>query len=112
MERRKFPRFKIEQMISIDYGKQEFLEAHGIDFSEEGVRCLTSVEVEMHSRVYLLLTLPEVISKDPFSCEGVVMYFEDIEDSEFCYVGIQLVDLTDEQKNMVKSYLEMLKEAS
>lgn len=71
-ERRKSPRFLINQMIEMELGKENFISAEGINISEEGLLCHTSESLEPYSRVYMQIAL-EGTKKQIITCEGVVV---------------------------------------
>lgn len=73
VERRKAPRFSINQMIEMDMGKEVFISAEGVNISEEGILCHTSEPIDPYSRVYMQISLDGVKKKQVFSCEGVVV---------------------------------------
>ncbi len=69
-ERRRSPRFTIRQLIEIDYGKESYLRAEGINISRSGLLCTTEPEISPSSRVFLSLDFP---GNDPINCEGFVV---------------------------------------
>ncbi len=51
-ERRKCPRFRIDQMVKISYGEESFIQGSGINISECGVLCETREPVAaMHKHL-------------------------------------------------------------
>jgi hypothetical protein len=72
-ERRRSPRFTINQLIEVDYGRELFLRAKAINISRSGLLCSTDPELDTSSRVFLSLTLPD---GDRINCEGLVVRAE------------------------------------
>lgn len=72
-ERRKTPRFSINQMIEMEMGKENFISAEGVNISEEGLLCHTSESMEPYSRVYMQISFEKSQKKQTIACEGVVV---------------------------------------
>jgi hypothetical protein len=72
-ELRRAPRFRIDQMIEMSFGREEALRCQGVDLSEVGLLCRTELPLEAGSRVFLLLSLSGGGDDEPISCEGVVV---------------------------------------
>jgi len=72
-EKRRAPRFRIDQMIELSYGREESLRCQGVDLSEVGVLCKTELALAPGAKVFLLLSLGPGEDDEPVSCEGVVI---------------------------------------
>lgn len=99
-ERRRSPRFHISQLVEVAYGREYFLQAAGIDISENGLLCETAEAPEKGSHVFLLLEVrgeyPGCHDGQPESIqiEGYVARTESAE--EGYYVGIDFSEIPDE----------------
>lgn len=102
-EKRRAPRFRIEQMIELSFGREESLRCQGVDLSEVGVLCSTETSMEPGTRVFLLLSLGPGEDDEPVSCEGVVVRSTPTDwgfDS-----GVAFGDLSAAFQSRLKSYL-------
>jgi hypothetical protein len=103
-ENRRAPRFRIDQMIEMSFGREESLRCQGVDLSEGGMACRTDASLESGTRVYLLLSLAPGGDEEPVSCEGVVTRCT-ATDWGF-EVGISFVGLHPTIQGRLQSYLK------
>ena len=71
-EKRRAPRFSIDQMLEISLGREHAVRCRGVDVSEVGVLCHTDVQLEPGTRVFVMLHLGDGGDEAVVSCEGVV----------------------------------------
>lgn len=71
-DKRRAPRFSIDQMLEISQGREHAVRCRGVDLSEVGVLCHTDVELEPGTRVFVMLQLGGGGDDTTVSCEGVV----------------------------------------
>lgn len=81
-ERRRAERFSIQHLIELDYGKEQFIRATGVNISSSGLLCKTDPAIELYTRVFLSLKLPGKKGEEIINCEGIVVR-NDEEDGEF-----------------------------
>jgi c-di-GMP-binding flagellar brake protein YcgR len=72
-ERRKSPRFTINQLIDLEPGRENYIAAEGVNISNEGLLCHTSDSLDLYSRVYLQFSLNGEKKNHTIKCEGVVV---------------------------------------
>jgi hypothetical protein len=72
-ERRRAERFTIQHLIELDYGKEQFIRASGINISSSGLLCTVEPAVELYTRVFLSLKLPTSTGEEIINCEGIVV---------------------------------------
>lgn len=72
-ERRRAERFSIQHLIELDYGKEQFVRASGINISSSGLLCQTEPAIELYTRVFLSLKLPSKNGEEIINCEGIVV---------------------------------------
>lgn len=75
-ERRRAQRFAIQHIIELDYGKEQFVRATGINISTAGLLCKTEPQIEPYTRVFLSLRLPGENGDEIVNCEGMVLRSE------------------------------------
>lgn len=104
-ERRKFPRFEIEQMIELSFGKESYLHAAGVDISETGLLCESSEYVEPLTRLYLMVGLSaNDYEKQKITCEGIVLRsFE--QDGRFS-IAVNFTTMQEEDRKKLNNYME------
>jgi len=99
-ERRKTPRFRIEQMVEVSFNREEFIAAEGIDLSLTGLQCETATELQTGDEMFLMLGL----GKESIGCEGIVMHVRKIA-SRF-RIGIEFTGMTEESTSTLKAFLK------
>ena len=75
-ERRRAPRFSLRHLIEVDFGKEQFVRATGLNISSSGLLCMTNPAIELYSRVFLSLTLPGKNGDEIINCDGIVVRSE------------------------------------
>jgi hypothetical protein len=77
-EKRKHPRFEINQMVELTYARENFVGATGINISTNGLLCETNERMEPHTVVFMMITLTLKGKEYLIECEGVVNRSEKI----------------------------------
>ncbi len=72
-ERRRSPRLSLRHLIELDYGKEQFIQATGVNISSSGLLCKTNPEIALYSRVFLSFALPAETGDEIINCEGIVV---------------------------------------
>ncbi len=73
-EKRKHPRFEINQLVELEFARETFVHAEGINLSAEGVLCITDEKCEPHTTVFLMMTVSLKSGDRIIKCEGVVVH--------------------------------------
>jgi Tfp pilus assembly protein PilZ len=89
-DRRKHPRFKIDQMLQASFDRETYIHASGINISKSGLLCKTEQEMGLYSSIFLMIRVNDEIP--PVTCEGVVVRCEQEKDGTY-EVGIQFTDI-------------------
>lgn len=105
-DKRRSPRFRIEQMIKLDRGKETYIETEGINLSQHGLLCMTKEKIEPDTKVFFLLRVDHEGLPREVKCEGVVMRSEK---TEYGYdLGVQISTIEegslDAFNNVIKKY--------
>ena len=103
-QRREFPRFRIEQMIEISFGRETYLQAAGVNISQTGLLCQTGEPVEPQARLFILIRLQGEDDKgQEIKCEGIVVR-SDKKGDRFD-VGVSFTDMQSGDKEKIKAFL-------
>jgi len=105
-ERRKAPRFTIHQMIQIQFPKEEFVQAVGINLSETGLLCVTEIEIPAYTKVFIMLEMQCKVDTYMLKTDGVVIRSAPA-DGEI-QTAIEFTSLFDNEKLKIQEYLEII----
>ena len=72
-ERRRSPRFTIEHVIELSYGRESFVNARGFNISKTGLLCTTDTYIEPYTTVFLAINVPVGPGGHTINCEGIVL---------------------------------------
>lgn len=98
-ERRRAPRYKIGQLVEVSFGRENFLQAEGMNISENGILCRTADAPDPGAHVFLMIEVrgeaPRRADGSPhiIEIEGFVARAEG-SDGEY-EVGIEFADIPD-----------------
>ena len=110
-ERRQYPRYRIDQLIELSFGRETFLNAEGVNMSEGGLLCVTDAYVEPYSSVFLMLGIPVDEKASEYyevKCEGIVLRCNQQNGSGYC-VGIRFTDIMDFDKDKIQKFIGLAK---
>jgi hypothetical protein len=103
-EKRKYNRFKINQMCEIYMGREIYLPVKGINLSEGGISFKTEESIAISSIVNFQLAIESGNKSRTIDCHGVVRRIEFNGDK---YTGaIEFSDLSSENKKVIREYLK------
>jgi c-di-GMP-binding flagellar brake protein YcgR len=108
-ERRQYPRYRIDQLIELSFGRETFLNAEGMNMSEGGLLCVTDSYVEPYSSVFLMLGIPVNEDAEEYyevKCEGIVLRCNQQNGSGY-YVGIRFTDIMDFDREKIQKFIEL-----
>lgn len=89
-EQRRSNRFPIRQLVDISSRREQFFKATGLNISEHGIYCEVEKPVDVYTRVYIMLEIP---NDDPVEVEGIVVRNEKKGKENF--VAIEFADVDD-----------------
>jgi c-di-GMP-binding flagellar brake protein YcgR len=102
-ERRKSPRFTINQMIDLEMGRENYIAAEGVNISDEGLLCHTSESLEPYSRVYMQLSLNGEKKNHTIKCEGVVVRCK--KNKKSYDTALEFADIGESDKKKIHTFL-------
>ena len=103
-EKRKAPRFRIHQMIEIQFPKETFILSEGINLSESGLLCITEKCIEPYTKIFIMLEIPLGHETFTLKADGVVIRSEEIDGEH--YTGIDFTSLFDSERLKIQEYLK------
>jgi len=108
-ERRKTPRFHLDQLIQVGPFKESYVQARGLNISENGLLCETDEPCDVYQQVYAQISFDIGEKHRIIQCEGVVLRNE--KHNRKWKVAINFEDMTDENRSVVRSYSRNRKSA-
>ncbi len=106
IERRKAPRYEINQTIKVSFGKERYIQTLGINISEIGLLCKTHESVDPLTKLYLMLKVQVNGENKEIQCEGIVIRVEKLK-NEY-YLGIAFTSMADNYRENLKSFLKSI----
>lgn len=106
-DKRRAPRFTMDQIIELNIGKEEFVEASGLNISEMGIMCQATRALESTERVFLMFSLDCPDCSSTIKCEGIVIHCSKID--RFYIIGIEFSDIKQEDRDIIKHYTKFIK---
>lgn len=103
-ERRHDPRFSVEQIVEISFGREAFVRGTGINISKTGILCETDGYLEPTSQVSLQLTIQIGSQIHRFNCEGIVIRTDEANGT--FQSGISFTDLREPDARKLAIFLK------
>lgn len=104
--KRRSPRFSIQQLIRMSWDREEFLQAEGVNISSTGMLLHSSVPMEHYSTLFLMFEIESSGGPRTVKTEGVVMRCEKEED--YYSIGVEFTELTEAEKKELNDFLSSL----
>ncbi|WP_460050538.1 PilZ domain-containing protein [Spirochaeta dissipatitropha] len=104
-ERRKVPRYELNQLVELDYGRENFINGEGLDISARGIGCKVYECVELYSRLYFMLQLDPDAPEPEIRGEGILIRCDPTTDGDF-EVGIEFTDVPEYMLKKISTFLE------
>lgn len=108
-ERRKTPRFHLDQLIQIGPFRESYVQARGLNISENGLLCETGEPCDVYQQVYAQISFDIGKQHRTIECDGIVLRNE--KHGGKWKVAINFEDLSDESRSVVKSFTKKKKSA-
>ncbi|HDP79437.1 MAG TPA: PilZ domain-containing protein [Spirochaetes bacterium] len=102
-ENRKHPRITINQLVELDFNRENFVRAEAIDLSAGGLLCRTDEYCEPYVVVFIMMTLKLKKGERIIKCEGVVLRCDKKGDLWETAINITSMDTSSEK--ILKSFL-------
>lgn len=104
-DRRKYPRFEINQIVEISLLKETFFNAESLNVSEGGILCKSRYETEPLSQIFIMFDLYLKEKTYAIKSDGVVVRCDRDTDGLFL-IGIQFEDISREDQDKIREYLK------
>lgn len=105
VDRRKAPRFDVEQFVIMSMNREDFIRGKGVNLSHDGILCHTKERVELQSRVFLMLGFDLHHEHHDVNVEGVVMRSEPFRGGRL--LGIHFTDISPEGREKIDELLRV-----
>ncbi len=107
-EKREQTRYQIRQFVKIDFNREEFLPAEGLNISANGLLCRVPRPLSPGQRIFLMLNLGSPREPLILNVEAIIIWTRPDKDDPISWLaGLEFIDLTTKQKEQVQSYLSM-----
>lgn len=106
-EKRKHPRFEINQMVELTYARENFVGAKGINISENGLLCETNERMEPYTVVFMMITIEHKKKEYLMECEGVVIRSD--KNKDHWDTGINITAVRNGDRGAFKEFVDSLK---
>ncbi len=106
-EKREQARYQIRQFVKIDFNREEFLPAEGLNISANGLLCRVPRPLSPGQRLFLMLNLGT--PRDPIilNIEALIIWTKpDHAEIPSWLAGVEFLDLTDKQSEQIASFLD------
>ena len=103
-ERRKYPRFTINQFIELSFEKETEINAQGINIIEAGFMCHTDEYVDPYTKLFVLLSLNGNSNVQQISVEGMVMRC--MKKGKNYETAVEFVEITDDNRQRIRKFIK------
>lgn len=109
-EKRKNPRFKINQLIAYGPNREEYLFAESVNLSREGLSCSSAQMVDPMTNVYIMMRVPaaegDPAGEHQVRCEGYVSHSR--LEGPRCLFGVRITSVYEADAAIFAAYLASL----
>lgn len=102
-ERRRSPRFVLHQLIEVEFDRETFIPASGLDLSAHGLGCKTQIPLGLYTRVYLLFQLRPGDEASVIEAEGQVLRCQPQGDGTY-RIGIEFRGLPEQSLQRIREW--------
>jgi len=107
-EKRRNPRFKVNQLLAFTPEGDQFYRAEAVDLSQGGIKCASAQAIEPMTSVFLLLKLPGAAGEgeNEVACEGYVSHSSLVDGR--CLFGVRFTSVAPEGKAAFDAFISTL----
>ena len=106
-EKRKHPRFHLDQLIQVGPFRETYVHARGINISENGMLYSTYEPCELYQQVFAMISFDYGDKKETIKCDGAVIRMEE-HDGKY-KVAVNFESMDDDNRAALKRYLKKSK---
>lgn len=103
-DRRKSERFRLNQLIDVGFGREDFVYAEGRDISATGIGCETTHPVDPSTHMYMMFQVGPQHDRTTIQCEGVVTRCTSVDHDKYD-IGIEFTEMQDRDRVTLIAYL-------
>lgn len=102
-EKRRSPRYTLNQLVNIEYGREDYVYGDAVDISETGIGVLCDSAIAPSSRMFIMFQLGES-GGHTVRCEGFVTRSEKTSAGRY-HVGVDFAEMIDSDRNAIVEFL-------
>ncbi|NNM66665.1 MAG: PilZ domain-containing protein [Spirochaetales bacterium] len=110
-EKRVLLRYQIQQFVQIDFNKEEFLPAEGLNISARGMLCRLPSPQQPGQRVFVMLNLGTPLKPEILSLDAVIVWAKEegrcIDDVCPWLAGLEFVDVPSSSQAQLEAFLAL-----
>ena len=103
-ERRRSNRYKLSQLVELQFGRETFIPAVGADISSLGIGCISADPVDLYSRMFFMLQLNPEAQEPEIRGEAIVVRCNPLEDGNYD-LGLEFSEMTSSMVQKVENFL-------
>ena len=108
-EKRVLLRHQIQQFVQIDFNKEEFLPAEGLNISAHGMLCRVPSPQQPGQRVFVMLNLGTPFQPEILSLDAVIVWAREenrcTDDACPWLAGLEFVDVPSATQGQIEAFL-------
>lgn len=109
-DKRRFPRFKISQMVDIAFPRETFFHAEGVNISEGGMLCKTNYDIEPLSQVFFMVNVEHAGGSRMVKTRGTVIHTR--KDGDEIVFGVSFDEIDEADRAALQAYIQELRPES
>ena len=103
MDQRQSKRYVINQVVEFSMMHEHFIEGRGLNLSESGLLIETDQMLDVHSRIFVMLTLPLDDGEKTVKCDTTIVHSEKA--ANRYRSGLQFMDMDASDREALKAFL-------
>lgn len=97
-ERRHYERFTLDQCVTLSFGREDFIDAQGINLSRGGLLFSSTARLEAYQKLFVMINVPG----GTFKAEGLVIH-SNPEGNKTVY-GVKFTDISEDDERILEGY--------
>lgn len=105
-DKRRAPRYTLNQLVNIEYGREDYVYGDAVDISETGIGVVCDSGISPASRMFLMFHLGESSDGPTVRCEGFVTRSDRTADGRY-RVGVDFAEIAESDRKKIAEYLSV-----
>ena len=107
-DRRRFPRYQIEQMVKIAFNNIETVSyVKGLNISKSGILCEVDQKIDMDEKIYFVISLPGDAERK-IEIQAQVVRVEEVNNSGKFLIALVFLLIEEGNKKVLNSYIDSI----